>query len=52
MRHPHTPAWHTAEEAAERAWLDDWARLHCTPTHEQPAPQPATPVLATAGSPR
>jgi hypothetical protein len=43
MPHPHTLAWHAHEEAQERAWLDDWARLHCITVLEEPA-------LATAGS--
>lgn len=52
MPHPHTPAWHAAEAADERAWLDDWARLHLIPVLEEPAPAPDMPVLAATGSPR
>jgi hypothetical protein len=57
MPHPttaerYTHAWHTAQEADERAWLDQWARLHLIPAHEHPEPTQAAPVpsLATAGS--
>ncbi|MFC9891490.1 hypothetical protein [Streptomyces pilosus] len=50
MHHPHTPDWHAHEEADERAWLDDWARLHCTRALEPPTPTPATPTLTLAGS--
>lgn len=46
-------AWHNAQDAQERAWLDDWMRgricpatLDTCPTH-QPATEPA---LTTAGS--
>ena len=48
----YTPAWHTAEAADERAWLDDWARLHLIPVVEHPEPHTAAPVppLATTGS--
>lgn len=28
---PYTPTWHAVEEAIERAWLDDWARVERTP---------------------
>ena len=31
-------AWHTLEEADERAWLDQWARLHLIPTTEPQRP--------------
>lgn len=48
----YTPAWHAAQEVDERAWLDDWARLHLIPV--TPEPQPATaapaPSLTTARS--
>ncbi|AKZ60781.1 hypothetical protein SAM23877_p072 (plasmid) [Streptomyces ambofaciens ATCC 23877] len=47
----HTPAWHAAEEADERAWLDQWARLHNAPTL-QPEPVDMPVLLTTAGSPR
>jgi hypothetical protein len=43
---PYTAAWHAAEEADERAWLDHWART-------QLIPQPAWTTLdpaATTGS--
>lgn len=48
-----TPAWHAREAADERAWLDQWARLHHT-TVLEPGPAPAAPVpaLTLAGSPR
>lgn len=52
MPDTYTPAWHAAQEADERAWLDDWARLHHTPVLEQPAPTPAAPALTLAGSAR
>lgn len=53
MPHPHTPAWHALEEADERAWLDQWARLHCIPVLEpEPAPAAPAPALTTAGSTR
>lgn len=26
MTHPYTDTWHQDEAAAERAWLDQWAR--------------------------
>ncbi|MFF8544753.1 hypothetical protein ACF060_31205 [Streptomyces werraensis] len=45
-----TPAWHAHQEAIERAWLDQWARLH-TPQDTEPEPA-ATPALATAGTHR
>ncbi|MCX4571565.1 hypothetical protein OOK48_35175 [Streptomyces viridodiastaticus] len=44
-----TPAWHAHQETIERAWLDDWARLHTTPEVTEPEPA-APPALATAGS--
>lgn len=48
-----TPAWHALEEADERAWLDQWARLHCTPTQpSEPIPAAPMPALATTGSHR
>ncbi|MEU0656043.1 hypothetical protein ABZ485_27895 [Streptomyces albogriseolus] len=44
----HTPAWHAHQEAIERAWLDQWARLH---TLEDTTPEPAAPSAhATAGT--
>jgi hypothetical protein len=46
----YTDAWHAAQEADERAWLDQWARLHLIPVTHQPEPAPA-PALATAGRP-
>ena len=46
----HTPAWHAHQEAEERAWLDQWARLHTHPD-TQPAPA-APPAHATAGTHR
>jgi hypothetical protein len=48
----YTPAWHAAQEADERAWLDDWARLHLIPVTEHPEPPTAAPVphLASTGS--
>jgi hypothetical protein len=57
MPHPttaslYTDAWHQAEAADERAWLDQWARLHLIPVREHREPPTAAPVpsLATAGS--
>ena len=57
---PHTTtslypdAWHNAEDAQERAWLDDWMRGRiCHVTLEVcPAQEPAdvVPALTTAGS--
>ena len=49
---PFTPAWHAAEEAVVRAWLDQWARLHLIPVLEHPEPPTAAtvPPLATLGS--
>jgi hypothetical protein len=45
----YTDAWHHAEDAQERAWLDAWMRGHINPTtlspHEDPA-SAGTPVLA------
>lgn len=49
---PYTPAWHALEETEERAWLDDWARLHCTPVTPEPTPQAPARALTTAGTPR
>jgi hypothetical protein len=59
MPHPatplrHTTAWHAAQEADERAWLDQWAQLHLIPV--APLPEPLTEpaparMLATAGKP-
>ncbi|MFF7190575.1 hypothetical protein ACFZAR_36395 [Streptomyces sp. NPDC008222] len=48
----YTPAWHATQEADERAWLDQWARLHLIPVIEHPEPPTAAPVpsLATTGS--
>ncbi|MBJ6623554.1 hypothetical protein [Streptomyces sp. DHE17-7] len=57
----HTPAWHTAQAADERAWLDQWVRAERTP--ECPWARPDCNVMAdftatladmaaTAGSPR
>lgn len=57
----HTPAWHAAQEAQERAWLDQWARAEKTPGC--PWARPDWDVMgdfasfvqsqrATAGSPR
>ncbi|GAA3807914.1 hypothetical protein ACFQ0G_53730 [Streptomyces chiangmaiensis] len=46
-------AWHQAEAADGRAWLDQWARLHLIPVLEHP--EPPTPALVRplipAGSP-
>ena len=41
---PYTQAWHDAEEATERAWLDQWARAERTP--ECPWTRPDHDVLA------
>ncbi|MEV5915798.1 hypothetical protein AB0M00_43815 [Streptomyces chartreusis] len=49
MGQPYTPAWHTREEANERAWLDDWARLHLIPTQTERAPQAPARALTAAG---
>jgi hypothetical protein len=52
--HRYTPAWHAAEAAEERSWLDQWARLHLIPT-TLPEPQHDTtpaPAPALAGRPR
>jgi hypothetical protein len=38
----YTAAWHAAEAAEERSWLDQWARLHLITTTEissTPAPE-------------
>lgn len=59
MPHPttalrHAPAWHAAQEADERAWLDQWAQLHLIPVTPQPEPLTETAparMLATAGRP-
>lgn len=49
----HTPAWHALEEADERAWLDQWARLHHSPVLEpESAPAAPVPALTLAGSTR
>ncbi|WP_158913676.1 hypothetical protein [Streptomyces sp. MBT28] len=48
----HTPAWHAIEAADERAWLDQWARLHNTTTLEPEPTTEAPTLLTTAGSPR
>lgn len=46
----YTPAWHAVQEAEERAWLDDWARLHLIPvTHPERAPQAPARALTAAG---
>ncbi|MFE6412632.1 hypothetical protein ACFVOR_37495 [Streptomyces sp. NPDC057837] len=51
MPHQYPDAWHALEEADERAWLDQWARLHLIPVTPRPEPTTApTPALATAGS--
>lgn len=46
---PYSQAWHDAQDAEERAWLDAWMRGRICPTtlhpHERPA-TPAAPVLA------
>jgi len=34
-------AWHALEEADERAWLDQWARLHLIPI----TPEPERPLI-------
>jgi hypothetical protein len=58
---PHTTsrysdAWHAAQDAAERAWLDAWMRGRICPTTLQPYPAPestvpaAVRVLVIAGS--
>lgn len=50
----YTPTWHALEEAAERAWLDQWAwaRLHTIPTpgQSEPATTVPMPAYATTGS--
>lgn len=40
-------AWHAAEETEERAWLDQWARIHLIPV----TPEPQRPLIP-AGSPQ
>ena len=49
----YTPVWHATQEADERAWLDQWARLHLIPVTEHPEPPTAAPVpaLTSAGRP-
>lgn len=51
--HHHTDAWHAAQEADERSWLDQWARLHLIPVTPEPQPDTAAlaPSLTTAGRP-
>jgi hypothetical protein len=44
-----TDAWHALEEADERAWLDDWARLHLIPIAPERAPQAPARTLTAAG---
>ena len=46
----YTDAWHAAEDAQERAWLDDWMRGRICPTTLTPLPAtiPA-PLPASAG---
>ncbi|WP_406257459.1 hypothetical protein [Streptomyces chartreusis] len=47
---PYSPTWHAAQEADERAWLDQWARLHLIPaTHPERAPQAPARALTAAG---
>jgi hypothetical protein len=51
----YTDAWHAAEDALERAWLDDWMRGRICPTtlENRPAQGPTATfarTLATAGS--
>ncbi|MFE0207077.1 hypothetical protein [Streptomyces sp. NPDC058985] len=41
---PHTPAWHAAQAADERAWLDQWARAERAP--ECPWARPDYNVMA------
>jgi hypothetical protein len=50
--HRYSQAWHAAQSADERAWLDQWAQRHLIPVLEHPEPIQAAPVppLATAGS--
>lgn len=40
-------AWHAAEAAEERAWLDQWARVERTP--EAPWARPDHDVMADLG---
>lgn len=47
---PYTDAWHATEAADERAWLDQWARLHLIPVPDQHQAAPAAPALTTTGS--
>lgn len=52
MSHPnlrYSAAWHALEEAAERAWLDQWARLQHAPALE-PKPTAAAPVPTHAST--
>jgi hypothetical protein len=44
-------AWHDLEAADERAWLDDWARLHLIPVTTEPEPEAAVPAPSLAGRP-
>ncbi|WP_211303368.1 hypothetical protein, partial [Streptomyces milbemycinicus] len=43
----HSAAWHAAEDAQERAWLDDWMRGRICPTTLTPLPT-AGPAPAPA----
>ncbi|MFE6474563.1 hypothetical protein [Streptomyces rochei] len=52
MPQPYTPAWHATEAADERAWLDDWARLHNTTALEPEPTAEAPALLTTTGSTR
>lgn len=51
MPQPHDFHWttglHALAEADERAWLDQWARLHLIPITPEPAPE--RELLAAAG---
>ena len=48
----YTPAWHDTQEADERLWLDQWARLHLIPVTTRPEPATmAGPARALAGRP-
>ena len=49
----YTQAWHDAQEADERLWLDQWARLYLIPvtTRPEPATTPAGPARVLAGRP-
>lgn len=46
----YTEAWHATEAADERAWLDQWARLHLIPVSEEHQPAPVAPALTTTRS--